>query len=385
MAREWIQVYRPYEYHPYDLMVAFTVVVAERFGPEAIRGRKSGWFSHRSAPTYTTVKTGIRQEVKVVQGTVELKGIPGFFTLDTEQRMLLARVPKEYRQQAENLMLAVQARLDTKSIYRGKAITSSMDFMDLSGVDVSKLVYNEKVFRDLNRHVWTLLQRGKLCLQKGIPLRRKVLFPGPFGSGKTMAALATAKVAVENDWLFFYIEPSTSPAAALGPTLETARRYGKAVVLIEDFDREQRESNPYALGQLMNQIDGALSKSGELIVIMTTNFPDKIGPGLQRPGRIDRFVNFGRFLREDAVTLLHKVIPPDMLSPDIDWSAVGKACDKYAPAFVNEMATSAMLSAICDDPDNMQVTQAMLVEAASDLAEQHKTCTQGAPGFRTEP
>lgn len=50
-------------------------------------------------------------------------------------------------------------------------------------------------------------------------------------------------------------------------------------------------------GGLLNAIDGVCGPTSR-IVIMTTNFPEKLDPALLRPGRIDYKIEFGYPNRE---------------------------------------------------------------------------------------
>ncbi|MEX2052902.1 MAG: ATP-binding protein, partial [Candidatus Paceibacterota bacterium] len=275
-------------------------------------------------------------------------------------------------------------QLDTASIYRGNAVTAMREFLDLSGISMDRLVYNSKVMRDLQANIWTLIEQPEQCLSANIKLHRRILFSGMFGSGKTLAALVTAKKAVACGWTFIYLEPTVDQASgAINFVLDFASKYQRAVVFIEDVDREQRHNDSFALGRIMTAIDGVISKNQEVIVIMTTNYADRLAAGIQRPGRIDKIINFDRFYAEDVEKLLRIVIPSEFLSSDIDWAEIVKSCAGYTPAFVNEVGVGAKLAAISEAGGvTPRVTQQMLTELASDLQVQYKACSAESVGFK---
>ncbi len=370
-----------FEYETIDVAVAFNRVVAERYGKNVFRGVKKRF---RRAPLkQTRVKTGYRQEEAITVGALELKGIRGIFGVG-EGPVLFAQVREDFEREVGDLFDAVQKQLDTASIYKGKAITATREFLDLSGVSMDGIIYSDKVLQDLKDNVWTLIEQPEVCISAGIKIRRKVLFSGKYGTGKTVAAMLTGQKAVNSGWTFIYLEPTAGiESAAVNFVLELARKYQRAVVLIEDVDREQGRGDPYVIGQIMASIDGVMSKNGEVLVVMTTNHLDKLTGGIQRPGRIDKTINFSRFGGTDTERLLKVIIPAEYLSPDIDWSNVAKACDDYAPAFVSGVGTSAKLAAISRTQDSRpMVTEELLIEVAMDLHEQHKACSLEQPGFR---
>jgi transitional endoplasmic reticulum ATPase len=198
--------------------------------------------------------------------------------------------------------------------------------------------------------------------------------------------MLTAKKAVESGWTFVMVGSEMSSVKAVMMALDLARKYQPSIVLIEEFDQSAHEGDFHAIGRLMSVIEGAMNRTGELIVIMTTNYPDKIASSLQRPGRIDRIIYFDKFTVEDIGRLLRKVIPGELMPTDIDWNAVGKACERYTPAFVREVGNSAMLMAISEGKRmnvTRLVTQDLLVEAAAALKLQHEACSRKPMGIDT--
>ena len=297
---------------------------------------------------------------------MRIRGIDGDFLLDGSAVQVL--VCKSEVANVESFFDKITANLKTASLYKGKAITSSRGFMDLSKVNLSQLVYNDRVFRELSDNLWVLIEKTDQVRQVGARIRRKLLFQGKFGTGKTMAALVTAKKAVENGFTVFYLEP-TNPdvSGAIEFMLQVAKKYPPALLIVEDFDREQRSGDFYAMGKLMAAIDGMTSKDSEIIVVFTTNFKDKIAGGFQRPGRIDKTISFNAFTHQDTERLLKVVIPPEYLDSDINWDKVSRATSHMTPAFIGEgIGVGATLAAIsrADKGENPVVTEEILLHFA---------------------
>lgn len=148
--------------------------------------------------------------------------------------------------------------------------------------------HNEAVKADLDK----FLASGDLYRSKGIPHRRGYLFQGPPGTGKTSMLQAIANY-VRRDLCiinFGSITPSS---------IKSLFAYSDKLICIEDIDAAtraadsrtayegQKSDNRLTLADLLNAIDGVTSGTGNILV-MTTNFPEKLDPALVRPGRIDR-------------------------------------------------------------------------------------------------
>ena len=77
----------------------------------------------------------------------------------------------------------------------------------------------------------------------------------------------------------------------------------------DDKDKDKDESR-ISLSGLLNAIDGITSPDG-LVLIMTTNQPDKLDPALLRPGRVDKRVDF-KHLNNDLCNVMFSRFYPDI-------------------------------------------------------------------------
>lgn len=148
--------------------------------------------------------------------------------------------------------------------------------------------------------------------ERGVPFRRSFMFSGPPGTGKTSLALALATT-LKRPLYLLNLGGVGDDDALLGAFLGVP---AGAILLIEDVDmakasherRRKKAPSPKAaeeantpedakdgdgitLSALLNAIDGAAAPDGRLLV-MTTNYPDKLDGALTRPGRVDRHEEF---------------------------------------------------------------------------------------------
>ena len=376
MAKGKVVIVRGFEYDSIDLAVAFNNAAKEMFGQDPFYGTKQRFFLPRDPVAFSTVKVGLNQEEKIVMGQMRIRGVDGDFVVDGSA--IQAFVDKNETAKIESFFGKIKQNLKINSLYKGKAITSSRGFMDLSKVNLNQLVYNKNVFEELADNLWVLIEKTDQCRKAGVRIKRKLLFQGKFGTGKTMAALVTAKKAVENGFTVFYLEP-TNPdvSGAIEFMLQLAKKYPPALLIIEDFDREQRLGDFYAMGKIMAAIDGMTSKDSEIIVVFTTNFKDKIAGGFQRPGRIDKTISFNTFTSQDTERLLKVVVPPEYLSPGINWEKVSGATSHMTPAFIGEgVGVGATLAAIsrASNGEKPVVTEEILLQVSEGLQDQHRAC-----------
>ena len=236
----------------------------------------------------------------------------------------------------------------------------------------------DNVFFEERKHVQNrtkfFLEHRDWYDKKGIPYTLGFLFHGPPGCGKTSSVKAVAnegrrhiiniqlseiKTKAQLQHLFFNdeihvyngtnTEKYTIPVSerlyviedidAMGDTV-LRREWKKPVPVTkpkseEDawLDREKEsEKEVLDLSFLLNLLDGTLEANGRILII-TTNFPERIDSALIRPGRVDMIVNFkqcSRAILQEMVRAFYDrddlVIPDD---PALD--------QKWTPAEVNQI------------------------------------------------
>ncbi|KAL8842252.1 MAG: hypothetical protein Q9170_000578 [Blastenia crenularia] len=182
---------------------------------------------------------------------------------------------------------------------------------------------------------------------RGIPYRRGYLLAGPPGTGKSSLAWAIAGVFGLDIYCISLVDP-TLTEEDLGVMFTSLPR--RCVVLLEDIDaaglvkrdeptttEEPKETSEAAklgaeiskaikasqdkgtkgkdvpgisLSGLLNAIDGVASHEGR-VLLMTTNFPEKLDEALIRPGRIDMKIAFTKATRAQLNELFIRMYSPD--------------------------------------------------------------------------
>lgn len=128
----------------------------------------------------------------------------------------------------------------------------------------------------------------------GIPYRRGYLFHGPPGTGKSSFCMALAGHLDLSLSVVQLSDPKLTDSQ-LAKMLSRTRR--KSILLLEDVDclydddRRAKDAEGVTLSGLLNALDGAQAQTGRM-VILTTNYLDKLDPALVRPGRADVVIAF---------------------------------------------------------------------------------------------
>lgn len=216
------------------------------------------------------------------------------------------------------------------------------------------------------------LERRDWYDRKGIPYTLGFLFHGPPGCGKTSTVKAIAaegrrhiiniqlseiKTKAQLQHLFFNdeihvyngvnTEKYTIPVSERLYVIEDIDAMGDAVLRREwkkptpvakkltgdpllDRDTEP-EKEQLDLSFLLNLLDGTLEANGRILII-TTNFPERIDRALIRPGRVDMIIHFKKCNREVMQEMLNSFYDVNTQLPD-DPALDGK----WSPAEVNQI------------------------------------------------
>jgi transitional endoplasmic reticulum ATPase len=338
---------RTFQYRPFDGAHAAQEVMIRVYKSAGLGvSTDQGPFAPPVPPRRHSLTTGLGQHKQVPWGELmfpPLNGRLNFTAVGTEELgplfRLVVTTHREREKDVEEFFDYIEAELRQNSIYRGKAIDGqdAPDFLDLSGLNESQVVYNEDTATALNANLWAPLKEAELLRSLGVKLRHAVLLEGDYGTGKTLAAFLTAKKAVEEGWTFIYCRPQDN----LRQVMSTARLYAPAVVFYEDIDRLADSEDPNKITELLEVFDGIKSKPAEVIAVMTTNHRDRIHKGMLRPGRLDTIVTVGACDHEGAKRLIEAVIQTDLLR-DVDLDSAAEQLDGLTPAFVREACDRAV-------------------------------------------
>lgn len=186
---------------------------------------------------------------------------------------------------------------------------------------------------------------------RGIPYRRGYLFHGPPGTGKTSLSFALSGIFGLDIYCISLLEPTLTEedlgllfsslprrcvvlledidSAGLhrrndrtveistetsGGQTEIGREIAKAFKSVHENNEKTKPNQGISLSGLLNAIDGVASHEGRVLV-MTTNYPDKLDDALIRPGRVDMIVEFTMATRKQIRELFIRMYSSDTPKP----------------------------------------------------------------------
>jgi hypothetical protein len=390
--RKWIESQeatarfeRKFKYRPNDGAAAVSRALRTLFGTAGI-GRPIFSMFGVQYPPVVTIDIGYNVTDQVSTGWLDLPHLDGRLyigeTSDDEIGTIfymIAEVPKKHGPIIDGLFKLIEDELRKKSIYKGQAVNGAEtpQYINPYTVDPSKVVYAEDVDAQLEANIWTPIRHTDRLRSLGVPLKRSVLLAGPFGTGKSLAAMLTAQIAVEHGWTFLQVRPGDE----LGEAMQTAVLYSPTVVFYEDVDTIAQDGDPDAVANLLDMFDGIGAKGTDVMVVLTTNHVERIHKGMLRPGRLDAVVEIAHLDTPGVERLVKCLIPSDRLSEDIDWERVHTAMKGYLPAFIKEAAERALRYAIARNEGEIDVLQTDdLVYAAEGLRTQYNLMNEADEG-----
>ena len=89
------------------------------------------------------------------------------------------------------------------------------------------------------------------------------------------------------------------------------------IVLERSLDTERSTTQDLTLSDLLNVLDGVLETPGR-ILIMTSNYPERLDKALIRPGRVDLMINFKKASKKIIVEMYESFFDAEFPLEDID-------------------------------------------------------------------
>jgi len=335
--------------HKDDLLAAFERAMVGTFG--LLCGGASevmGFFGPMKVPGRSiTVQVDYNEEVTVPYGKVAIPGLPiemeiavnEHETLPMESELFVkCDYKKKYEPMIDMIEKAVKRELKENPIFKGKAIDSRFKFLHLNGFPLERIAYAEREAEELNVHVFRMIKSTKEARKKGLSLKRTILLHGRYGTGKTLTALKAATLCVENGWTFMNVVPGDDIATALN----FAVKYQPCAVFFEDIDQITDGGRDSKINVILNTVDGLLSKSAQVMTILTTNHVGNIEKAMLRPGRIDAVIEMGVVDKVSLRGLVEGYCGP-MLVEEVDAGRLMAVAEGYTPSFVSEACNRAIL------------------------------------------
>lgn len=192
-------------------------------------------------------------------------------------------------QQLLDFLSNVRARERRQNMNRVTVFTDTTHGINRKSEPVTRAVSREEVIMDpaIKQEIFRSLDQffeadRTFYRTYNIPYKRGILLYGRPGNGKTTLVKSIAGT-VNGPVAYWQITEHTD-SGSIKEVFEAASRLAPMVLVIEDIDSMPQHSRSFFL----NTLDGATSKEG-IFLIGTTNYPEKIDPGLMnRAGRFDR-------------------------------------------------------------------------------------------------
>lgn len=365
------------EAFPQEAVVAFVQAMRETYGWASPVPTPGFWGP--IPPDMITVKTGVDTEIQVPWGSFKLPGIerPVQTSVTRVRGVLCLRVTGQVRQAEREVLVKLARRtrelLAERSIYRGKAIrvetnpSGELDFnnpptfMDTGRVAPEELILNREVAAQIDVNIFTPIRHTASVRATKIPLKRGVLLHGRFGVGKTLTTSVTAQLCEQHGWTFIMVDRPKS----LTEALKFAQRYQPCVVYCEDIDRAMAERDDQA-NDILNTIDGILSKHADIMVVLTTNNVNSIHAAMLRPGRLDAVIHVAPPDKESVGRLI-SLYARGQLRPNESLDRVGELLAGNIPAVIREVTERSKLAMIARN--DTQITEDDLLVMAQGMRE----------------
>lgn len=357
-------VHEIFDAYPHDAAVAFVKAMQKLYGFASFETEihKSFFGDIKEPPMMLSVKTGIGANdfVLVPMGQLRLPGVKDpiktqFWRRDKNSpTVFLVHGTVKKRDRHIVLELANEAReiLKAESIYRGKPLrlkvgeegeldtSNPPDFLDVTEMTEESVLFDPDIYDQITTNVLVPIKHTAICQKHNIPIKRTTLLEGPFGTGKSLTARMIARVAELNGWTFILLDR----VQGLKVALEFANRYAPAVVFAEDIDRIASERTD-EMNDLINVIDGVVSKRAQIMTVLTTNFLSKLNPVILRPGRLDAVISIRAPGPKTVERLIHHYAS-GLLPEDIDLTNSGEELKGQIPATIRESVERAKLGMI---------------------------------------
>jgi len=200
----------------------------------------------------------------------------------------------------------------------------------------------------------------------GIKPPKGVLLYGPPGTGKTLLAKA---VAGESESNFILVKGPELMSKWVGESekgvrkiFDKARETSPTIILFDEIDSlaavgdsNANESTSRVVSQFLTEMDG-LEDLNDVVVIGTTNRPDKIDPALLRPGRFDRILHVPLPDKEGREEVFKVHTSGMKLAGDIKLKNIAESTENYSGADIEAVCREAGMVALRKNINAKEVT-----------------------------
>ncbi len=265
----------------------------------------------------------------------------------------------------------------SNSIFRGKALQVFMpeDLLVPNKLDLSrdiKTIFNDPIEKDLQTCVmWPLINR-KTAKEKGIRIRRGALLDGHYGCGKSLFLYNAAKAAHAAGWTVVNLAPGMiSVASMIAPLL------APVVLIVEDVDAGMHGDRD-ALNPILNSLSSVGTKCvDDFVLLVSTNFLERIDPAALRPERIDAVIKV-ELPDTTSVKKLIKAFTNGRLQAGLPLDTAAAALAGCTPAIIAEVSQRCLINSEMNG--GAPITEETICAYAEQMAFQKE---QAVPQLRT--
>jgi len=355
---------------PLDCAYALQLAVQEMFGVKEMRSTP-GFFSY-DPPAQTNVPVNYKGDTQTVYiGRFSVPELPAETEYDkqnnwiqtsqedSETLLVTGSMKSRCTKMFHSLMALAKKKLESDSLYRGKAFSISTSikkdrngnaFLNVNPPEFintdfvpCELLLNRETQELVRDGIWMPIERTEQIRHyQGGVVRRGALLHGAPGTGKSLTALQTAAIAKDNGWTFILVKDSR-----LLPTVyNLSLRYSPVVLFAEDIDLLIQAGERDAMNTFNNILDGVGSKDANIITILTTNHINVLPKVMLRPGRFDALIEYQAPNAETATNLVRSYLPNQIDEDQFDGAAVGQALAGNVPAVIHEVCKRAGTTAM---------------------------------------
>ena len=119
--------------------------------------------------------------------------------------------------------------------------------------------------------------------------------------------------------------------------------------------------------QLLDAFDGITTKGAEVMMVLTTNHPERINKAMLRPGRLDAVVEIGALDESGVQKMIEALVPEEDRESDLSYAAIHNAMEGFMPAFVKEAIDRAVRYSIARGDEQILLSTEDFVRAAEGL------------------
>ena len=273
--------------------------------------------------------------------------------------------------------------------YFGVTTIRQVTWNDLGGIEKIKELLFSRIILPYKKY--------ELAKKLGYKLPKGILLVGPPGTGKTSIALALAN---ELGWNFFElgIGKILSSSSIVGEgereimdIFERARKSAPAIILIDEIDGIGmiRGTDPNEtwraplLLTMLSEIEGIREGEG-VLVIATTNRPDRLDPALVR--RFDLIIEVplpDKKAREEIFKIhLRDAIENGLVTNDVNYRKLAEMTEGLSGAEIAHICEEAKAQAL---KENMPINMRILVSVIRTYIERKKKLTKSLTEWDIAP